>query len=219
MNKSYIYIHICCINNWVEIVSLLFEKIKESGLYNHITKIRCVILGNYLSNEDLFKDNKIEIIYHNIDIRLHEKITINIIYDTVSESNDDFNILYIHSKGVKHNGQNQCVKDWVDYLIYFNIENYRSCLEKLKDYDVVGVNLNKEPCIHYSGNFWWSKASHVKKIGLLTNDEYIGPEKYITQQANSKFFSFWTTTKNLYNERLLKIEYEDKILNGYEIIT
>ena len=76
---------------------------------------------------------------------------------------EDFNVLYIHSKGVKHYGTNieKCVKDWVDMMIYYNIINYKICLNFLNDYDAVGVNLKLINCpCHYSGNFWWSKSSY-----------------------------------------------------------
>lgn len=37
----YIYFHICCINNWKDVFNNLFNKIKDSGLYDIIKEIRC----------------------------------------------------------------------------------------------------------------------------------------------------------------------------------
>ena len=47
-------------------------------------------------------------------------------------------------------------------------------IDLLKEHNCVGVNLQKGP--HYSGNFWWSKSSHIinlkKKlvINILTQN-------------------------------------------------
>ena len=64
---------------------------------------------------------------------LREFKTMKIIYN--DSINDDFTILYIHSKGVTYNGSNENVNDWVDYLIYFNITLNTTCLELLKNND------------------------------------------------------------------------------------
>jgi len=114
--KNYIYIHICCINNWVDIVSKLLFKIKDSSLYDKISEIRCSILGNYdtENGRTLFNDPKIKIIYNSDNLSLHEPITINRIHEDATY--EDFNVLYLHSKGVNTNGQNSCILDWVNLL-------------------------------------------------------------------------------------------------------
>jgi hypothetical protein len=64
MVQVYIYLHICCINNWADIVTFLYYKIKSSGLYDVVTKIRCgVITADELTNHDLFADPKTRIVY------------------------------------------------------------------------------------------------------------------------------------------------------------
>ena len=73
----YIYFHICCINNWKTIVSNLLFKIKNSGLYNIVKEIRCVILGDY---DGSLNDPKIKIIFQSPDTSLYEKVTINLLY-------------------------------------------------------------------------------------------------------------------------------------------
>jgi len=57
--KNIIYIHICCINNYRQVVNQLFYDIKQSGLYDIVQEIRCCILGNY--DPELFIDKKIKI--------------------------------------------------------------------------------------------------------------------------------------------------------------
>jgi len=152
--KNIIYIHICCINNYRQVVNQLFYDIKQSGLYDIVQEIRCCILGNY--DPELFIDKKIKIRYTSNNLQLYEVVTINTIYNDAMQ--DDFNILYLHSKGVTK-PDNLAVKSWVEYMSYFNIYQYNTCINLLKENDTVGVNLQNNdqyPC-HYSGNFWWSK--------------------------------------------------------------
>lgn len=155
--KTYVYFHVCCLNNWKEIFTNLFNDIKNSGLYNKIDKIKVNVLTT--NNDDLlfFNDEKIEIISNDSNLILYEKSTLNLLYEHALI--EDFNVLYIHTKGIRHYGTKKYinVKDWVDYLSYFNIYKHDLCLEKLESNDCVGVNLQNYPQTHYSGNFWWLK--------------------------------------------------------------
>ena len=174
--KTYIYFHICCLNNWKEIVDKIIFKIKDSGLYDKVDEIRCGILGNYEKYELLKNDPKIKIIGNSPDIKLYECFTINMLYNDALRSTEEFNVLYIHSKGLNHNKTNPNVEDWVEYLCYFNIYKYAINLNKLLEFDTVGVDLNYDKVIHYSGNFWWSKSSYIKKLKECTYDCYNSPE-------------------------------------------
>ena len=213
--KIVVYFHICCINNWVEIVTNLLFKIKLSGLYNNIFEIRCVVLGNDKNIEDnkqIFEDNKIKIIYNSDDISCYEKQTINMIYqDSMVE---DFYVLYIHSKGVKHYNTllEENVYDWVEYLSYFNIYMHETNIELLDKYDAVGVNLQVKPGdypLHYSGNFWWSKSSHIKNLHIINDDHYNSPEFWITT-TKGNYVSLWHSNTHHYDSPYKFINYENK---------
>lgn len=191
-----IYFHICCINNWKAVYAKIMCALHDSGLYDFIDEIRCVVLG--MGDKDLINnDPKVKIKYSDIDIGLYEFKIMQIIYeDALCE---DFNILYVHTKGVTR-FWNQNVQDWVDYLIYFNIGKWKDCMQKLNDYDVVGVNFGMTPKPHFSGNFWWSKASHIRKLGTIKDMTYNGPEYYITSMIDGKYHSLWNTGIDHYEE-------------------
>lgn len=112
---------------------------------------------------------------------------------------EDVNILYIHTKGVSNKYINdykskKCISDWVEYMTYFNIYKWKICLEKIKEYDAVGVNLhNMNAPLHYSGNFWWSKSSHVRNTGLIKDNGYNSAEFYITSNPNQKYACLWNS--------------------------
>ena len=209
--KIVIYFHICCINNWVNIVSNLFFKIKNSGLYEKVFEIRCVILGNYENNKNLFDDVKIKIIYNSLNMSLTEKQTINILYDDCKR--DNFYVLYIHSKGVTHYNKptERNVSDLIDYLSYFNIYYHSKCIELLKLNDAVGVNLIGRDCnpLHYSGNFWWSKSSHILKKNSINDNFYNSPEFWITNSVGS-YVSLWNSNVHHNNSLYKFTNYENK---------
>ena len=89
----------------------------------------------------------------------------------LSRLDEDYNVLYFHTKGVFNKYKNfftgelsqikiDSIKCWRRFLQYFVIENWRDCVEKLKEFDVVGANRIN---VWFEGNFWWTKSSHLRK--------------------------------------------------------
>lgn len=182
----FIYFHIYCLNNWKDVVSNLLFKIKNSGLYNIIEEIRCSISGDYDSSID---DAKIKIIHQSVE---GEKIILNSLLSDSTEK--EFYVLYINNKNFSHIEKN--VYDWFEYLSYFNIYHYKTCIKELEKYCTVGVNLQKsDDNLYYSGNFWWSKSSHIRNLGYIKDDDV--PEFWITS-VNEKYKSLWDSNINHY---------------------
>lgn len=200
--NTYIYIHVCCINNWKEIFGKLLSDIRASGLYDKVTKIRVNILTPML-DLDVFKDDKIEILGISNNLRLYESSTLNLLYQ--HSFTEDFKVLYLHTKGVKHNGKNLNVIDWVKYMSYFNIYKHEDCLNMLDNYDAVGVNLFDSPR-HFSGNFWWSSAKHISKLGQCGRDTYNSPEFWVTC-VKGEYKSLWKSGVNHYYKRYEEYNY------------
>ena len=189
-----IYIHVCCINNYKEVFEYLMFCIKQSGLYDVIDEIRCCILGNY--DSDLFKDPKIKIHITSDNIRLYEVFTINRIHEDCKT--EKMNILYLHTKGItKPNNKN--VKDWVQYLCYFNIYHFKECIDVLDKYDTVGVNLQTDYTVHYSGNFWWATSSYINTLQPCEYTCYNSPEFWLTEKNKGKYYCLWNSNVNHYH--------------------
>lgn len=206
MSPRYIYLHVTCINNWITIVDTILHLIHNSGLYDRVEEIRCVILGESPSVfTERFRDDKLRVIYSSQDTTLYEFKIMELLLADSAEA--DFEFLYLHSKGVSHNGQNECVTDWTNYMLYFTVMRHVECLEQLEMCDVVGVNLQDKPVLHYSGNFWWSKASHIRKLGAITDMSYHGPEFYVTTGANSRYCGLWLTNIDHYCYRYVTQNY------------
>jgi len=213
--KIYVYMHVCCINNWKDIFNSLYTKIKTSGLHNKIQSIRCFLLSTNIQEDVSFfyslNDEKIELIGYHTNLELYEIPTIRLLHEHACR--EDIYVLYLHSKGVKHYGKNTEVNvcDWVNYMTYFNIEKHDTCLQALIDNDTVGVNLHrKENMIqtHYSGNFWWTKSEYLKKLEPCVNNHYNSTEFWLTEKDNGKYLSLWNSNIHHYNNRYEEHNYK-----------
>ena len=184
----HIFIHVCILDGWKDILKEQLNVIKESGLYDVTKNIHFGIVGNcniineYEFNNDfnsIFNDVKYNILYIDSRIELYELNTINYIKYMCSNGliNEEAYILYIHTKGVRNAGNPDVTTSWRNMMQYFLINQYKECIKNLDYYDALGnncvnmgdvyVNKDKKHCYHYSGNFWWSKKSHIDKLDYL----------------------------------------------------
>ena len=181
----YLFIHVCTENNGIEIFEDIMNDVKSSGLYDVITQVFIGIVGS-ITNLKPFIDSKYKILYMDPQVLHYEIKTINSLLNFVKNGSDiqEAFIAYVHTKGVRKVGGNmECVWSWRKMMTYFIINQFQTCLDNLNSYDVIGVNLcnqfteskdivsvSKEHCIHFSGNYWWSKKSYIKNLPLLIDD-------------------------------------------------
>jgi beta-1,4-mannosyl-glycoprotein beta-1,4-N-acetylglucosaminyltransferase len=217
----YMYYHICCISNWKEIITRMLFKLKHSGLYDLIKEIRCTVLGEDYDPEFIFfKDPKIKVRLHSTDVNIYERACLNGMNDDAL--NENFYVLYSHSKGVKHYQSpytHTNVYNWCEYMHYFTIYKYRKCIEELNNgADAVGCNLQECGApLHYSGNFWWSKSSHISKLPKIVDNYYNTPEFWVTSISGT-YSKIWASTTHHYNDPYPANKYEGKQIDT-EIIT
>jgi hypothetical protein len=248
--KIVVYFFICCINDYETVVSNIYSYIKNSSLYEKIYEIRCCIYSendNYM-NHEFFADNKVKIINKLIQNggNTSEKYMLDILLNECKVASDDFYVLYLHSKGVSSHYdtiKKENIKCWTNYMLYFNIEKHDFIINKLQEYDAIGVNLNGHSSkpfydkfenlnnlitnegwcgpswpMHFSGNFWWSKSSYIKQI-CYCDDSYPGAEIWITNGNRGeigKFLSLWNAHTNLYDNKYTENNYVDKELQLYD---
>jgi hypothetical protein len=196
MSNTYIYIHVCCINDWKDVFNLLIFKIKDSGLYDVTKEIRCCVLGEY--DPSVFTDPKIRIVKSSPHLNLYEKFTLDQLHDDAQSG--DFNLLYLHTKGISHTEPRirANIKDWVNYMCYFDIYQYRRCIELLKIVDCVGVTLHEFPRLHFSGNFWWSTSQYIRKLEKCIVEIHTSTEFWLAEKRLGLYKSLWHTNLNLY---------------------
>ncbi len=203
---TYVYFHICCINDWENIVGHILRALRESGLYDAVKEIRCAVLGEKdRVQREILRDPKIRIVFHSEDLSLREVPILNRLRE--DSQKEEFRVLYLHAKGVSRKG-NAHVSDWVDYMLYFNVHLYRFALQALEYNDSCGVNYQDE---HYSGNFWWSKSEYIRDLNKLSPSaerDPLAPELWLTcrglrdnpTRSACAPASLWTSGVNHYDD-------------------
>jgi hypothetical protein len=213
-SKNVIFIHIALLDGWYERLSMYLFLIKTSGLLSKVDNIYlCFVGDNSISKLDF--DNTIleKIIVKRVDANLNtfEVPTQKLLYDFCC-INKNCNVLYIHTKGVGKE-INLCIEDWITYMLYFLVEKHNDVLDLLKTYNTVGVDLREEPTLHYSGNFWWTKSSHISSLPdpLLFKDLSKYPNPLNSERHNQEFwichirdknYSMWDCGINCYERHL-----------------
>ena len=227
----YIVYHIATVNDkWKQLTQSSYNKLVKSGiLYDkHLKGVKISFLGdenNIGVLKHIWFHEKIEIIHYGTDYKMYEYPAIHLIQNICKHEPTECNILYFHCKGLLHKDDH--IKDWIDYLEYFNIERYKHSISKLKDYDVVGCNYypregdpyyKKNPYWftllkeHYSGNYWWTKSSYVNTLKRLDYDESdrYSLEFWICSNEEGRFWSYYTAYINfgeLNRERIYRNNY------------
>lgn len=102
------------------------------------------------------------VVHASMHLDEYELPTQNLLWNYAKE-NLNSQILYLHTKGVGKE-KNECIEDWIDYMLYFCVEKWKEARALLKNHDTTGVDLLQEPVKHYSGNFWWANASYIQSL-------------------------------------------------------
>jgi hypothetical protein len=161
---------------------------------------------------ELYKEQSANIVLQYVSKNLEdfELPTLQFLYDT-AHKHPEKNILYLHTKGV---GKpiNPCIEDWVEYMCYFNIEQWKKSNEMLLFYDTCGVDLYDVISLHYSGNFWWAKASYILTLPPpnvfryypnLLNSERHNQEFWICHhRVQGKFTGLWNSQIDCFQRHL-----------------
>lgn len=228
--KNKIYINVAVMGSVNHVLSNLLTRIKESGLYDFSDEINLIVNGDLsLITIDL-NDTKYKVFNKHNDVTRHEFPALDIIWK--HSDKEDFNILYLHTKGVSR--LHPFIEDWTNYMSYFNINKYEDRIKELETNDCTGVNLsgnsediNEHPStwgygkapMHYSGNFWWSKSSHIRKLinpyTWLPNEDYnrwrMMNEMWVCQIPDGKYHCAWSSNVNHYQQNYPFELYENKI--------
>ena len=206
----------------------MIARMESSGLSENCDSLNFCILGDekYL-NVQFPKKSKIH-----WNIHPYEFDTLHLLWRECQE--EDMNVCYLHTKGVTK-WDWRCVDDWRNYMSYFIIDGWRDRIRELREYDCTGVNLcgeDRKVCsknyiswsdetgwpMHYSGNFWWSKSSHIRKINDINKwppkEDYeswrIMPEMWLCQPRDSKYHCAWKSNVNHYGWRYTEENYIER---------
>lgn len=237
-----IYINVAVMGNVNEVLSILLSRIEESGLYKACEKIFLIVNGDpHMLTVELERD-KYVISNPNAAVNEFEFPALDLLWE--HSQTEDFCILYLHTKGVSRQGM-RSVEDWIEYLIHFNIDKWRRQIAALVDgHDTSGVslegrheNLGCHPRawtqgnspIYYSGNFWWSKSSYVRKLpkaseglsptqnkSVLKAEHWrLIPEMWLCH-LQGRHHNLWSSNVDHYQQRYPKEMYRDDVSRTYD---
>ena len=197
------FIHSCNLGNTL-ILDNLIDYLNENLL--DVNVIFVINIG-----EEIKKDygEKIKIIQYSSDTNLFEIPTINLIH-SFSFRNPNSNILYLHTKGVSYNYPVSSIDDWKNMMLHFLVKKQTECLDLLEYYDTVGCNYQEKPHPHFSGNFWWAKASYICGLKKLkTNVKHDAEWWLFSDNLNVKYYSIHNSFINHYQTLYHPSEYEN----------
>jgi hypothetical protein len=119
---------------------------------------------------------------------------------------------YFHTKGVSRSIKDIQFHETRKNLDYFILEKHEICAYWLDNgYDAVGTALSLFPTLHFSGNFWWAKSSHIDNLPKEIRPTYYAPEMYICSNPNGKYISICQHTNSRPKDVLSKITDENII--------
>lgn len=180
-----LFCHIFLTNHWYTVFSEQMRILFTSGLYDACEEINIGCVGHPREKEYLEKFfidlyPKLHIRYFNIDPRVYEFPTLQLIEDCKS----DYIGCYFHVKGVtKFN--DTIINHWRSWLNESILNRWEEHVSHIKEgYDVSSVNYccpPKHPK-HFSGNFWWFNREYINrlpKIDSLNHSNRWSAEQWI----------------------------------------
>jgi beta-1,4-mannosyl-glycoprotein beta-1,4-N-acetylglucosaminyltransferase len=214
--KKYCFIHSCNLPGvGTSKLDHIIKLINSSGLINKLDTVFVNNIGMPIDDDYLNKfdnKNKYEIVNYSGNILLFENPTINRMIE-FSKRNSGSYILYLHTKGISYDNNNQQINDWVDMMLYYLVEKHEVCFRNLENNnDVVGCNFleqvdNNVPK-HFSGNFWWGKSDYLKNLMLLDETKPSKTEcEMILFKNNPKFYEMHNSGVNHYHECYSRSKY------------
>ena len=196
------FIHCYAVNNWRRVLREQLAYIQKSGLSRQTAEIFILILSNksvrFRPPSGFLCPTKIHVITpqknnsHANTLELGESHTLLEIYlsSLQLKANEEMLYWYIHGKGVSRYKDSSYpnAANWRRLCESIVIGKHRECVEILstKDIDACGPLLNTiYHWPHFSGNFWWVRASHVKKLfhPFIYADEFAESEKLPKRMA------------------------------------
>lgn len=167
MTDNKIFWHVNELNGWQTVINEQWALIKNSGLLDNCSEVVICTNGQPWTFQPWINEQKCDKIrainVHN-SANHWEWPTLNYMHHMAKETEENYNILYLHLKGLTRVG-NPNVDDWRAFMNWSVIERWADCTSKLNEgYDAVSCNWETEPWPHFSGNFWWARSDYVKRL-------------------------------------------------------
>lgn len=159
--------HVAMMNDWVPLVMEQEARLIKSGLLAATGKVIVGIVGKDDPTKWRMSDElaRKAVIVRDSNLRHYEHVTLGALQQE-AKSGGNFKAWYVHTKGVSGNGKPACVRDWRRVMEHFVIDRFGECVVALDSCDACGINLRRSPP-HFSGNFWWANAGHLRRLPVM----------------------------------------------------
>lgn len=159
--QPHVIYHIAQMGNWRDVVNQQLMLLRQVGLHRDVgitflgTEIRWVV------DRCIVHGVTAKILQH--DPNLNHCETLAMIEVEKLAKTTENPILYFHTKGVSapHHAQKT---DWRRFMEEWVIRRWRENVTYLEDHDAVGVSWWQGGEQHFSGNFWISNPSWIRKL-------------------------------------------------------
>jgi hypothetical protein len=193
--------YVYCVGNWKAVVTEQLNRLRISELYDSADALYLIATDSAKLNREALSaciENHPKIKLEYGTENSYEYPGIKKVYD-IGKENKDAKILYFHAKGVSNTykslstGEQSAEKvknilAWRKCLEYFMIDKWRECIDKLNEFDNVGVSCTNG---WFYGNFWWTKSSHIEKTQppIKTSRWYY--EAWLNTGVSAKNYEFY----------------------------
>jgi len=168
-------------NRWKSIVFELTESLNSGNLLENTDLLTKVYLGTEQC-ETKNKLNNVKNISAGTDLGLYEGPALRELWKACNETDEEFYVYYIHNKGVSY-PPNTKSEPWRKNMANAILVNWGKCISILdkgeKTCGIMWRKSIKDPA-HYSGNFWWARASHIRTL-----------EKPKKKFGDRRYFEYW----------------------------
>jgi hypothetical protein len=189
MRKIKVFWNINELAHWQEVFDQQWECMVRSGLATVANEIVLMCSGRprtFAPLLDSLKNYNVRLVNVCNSAALHEYPGLDLLHKEARETEEPYDICYIHMKGLTRWG-NPHVEDWKAWLNWCVIERWVDNVKALETHDTSGPNWDMEPWPHHSSNFWWAKSEYV--AGLV---QLVHPHKKISAGATQfKYHGHW----------------------------
>jgi hypothetical protein len=205
--KIKVFVHLNDMPGAFELMSEQLTRASESGLLEAADQVVLCTNGNENSfaaaREVMAEFENVSFVHTSDDYSTYEYPTLSHLKQICDESDEEFYVCYFHLKGLTKR-DNVNVQDWREYMEHWQIDRWQDHVAALDTgSDTAGCNYIENPWPHYSGNFWWGRASYIRKLDPLVDPRMIewgNPSRYIDAVLDGGNFRYeheaWIGSKN-----------------------
>lgn len=145
------------------ILEYILRELRVSGLQRIAIKTFVVLNGYFPPSFSLHENHQKVTFIKMPSVQYFEYPGLTLVYEQALLLHPNAKILYVHTKGSTSKSEDNLKEYWLDVMLHYYITLYNQSVTLLNNgWDTSGINPMSNPFPHYSGNFFWAKASYFR---------------------------------------------------------